>query len=368
METDIAIVKLSADKNVMEDAFRKLWRECFEDPEAYEEFYFHWVYPNNTVYAFGEKGMLHLNPYLCVVGEEERLLHYIVGVGTKHSERRKGIMRNLLIQALQDMYKAGEPFTYLMPADVRYYEPFGFVSISEKKEQVLCGEQHVQTGDSIIYQNYSELLEKFDVQERQKIYEKINPMLSEQYKVYAKHDTAYFELLYQEKSCQGGDVVFCFTESSDSDNLIGFFAYSVNGRKHFVEQSVFAAGFTKDRENEMIAGYENLTGQEVVLERFPFMVRIINVAECMKVFPEALRSYVTDGKQLLVIDEEIPDNNGIYSIQYIDKKIIIEKQSIPHIEQVGDLEDGLVQLSISELTGLLFDAIPSERVYFAEVV
>lgn len=368
METDIAVVKLSADKNAMEDTFRKLWRECFDDPKAYEDFYFKWVYRSNVVYAFGEKGMLHLNPYSCVVGEEERLLHYIVGVGTKHSERRKGIMRNLLKQALQDMYKAGDPFTYLMPADVRYYEPFGFVSISKKKEHALCGKPSLQKEQKIIYRSYPELFEQMDVQQKQLLYKKIDTMLSEQYKVYAEHDADYFELLYREKSCQNGNVIFCFRGSVANDNVLGFFAYSVNGKKSFIEQSVFSAEFSKDRTDKIITGYENLTGQGVMIEHFPFMVRITNVLDCMKLFPEALHSYAGEGKELLIMDDEIPDNNGIYSIKYIDKKIMVEQRSIPHMEQTGDLEKEMVRLSISELTEIVFDAIPPERVYFAEVV
>lgn len=368
MEMDIAVIKLSADKNAMEDTFRKLWRECFGDPKSYEDFYFKWVYRSNTVYAFEEKGMLHLNPYSCVIGNEERLLHYIVGVGTQYSERRKGIMRNLLKQALQDMYKAGEPFTYLMPADVGYYEPFGFVSISEKKEHALCRKQPLQKKKGIIYQNYQELLEQMDVQQRQQIYKKIDAILSEQYKVYAKHDSGYFELLYQEKSCQGGNVVFCFTENADSDNLLGFFAYGMDGTKYFVEQSVFAEELSRDRTDGIMTEYKNLTEHGVLVERFPFMVRITNVMECMKLFPETFHSYAEEGKEILVTDGEIPDNNGIYSIQYVDKEMVVEQKSMPCIEQVGDLEDKAVQFSISELTELLFDAIPSERVYFAEVV
>lgn len=368
METNVAGIKLSADKNAMEDTFRKLWRECFNDPKSYEDFYFKWVYRGNVVYAFEEKGMLHLNPYSCVVGEKERLLHYIVGVGTKHSERRKGIMRNLLTQALQDMHKEGEPFTYLMPADVRYYEPFGFVSISEKKGHTLSGEQSLQREPRIIYRSYPELLEQMDVQQRQLLYKKIDTILSKQYKVYAKHDTDYFELLYQEKSCQGGNVVFCFTENADRDNLLGFFAYGMDGTKYFIEQSVFAAELSKVKADQIMAGYESLTRQGTLVERFPFMVRITNVMECIRLFPEAFHSYAVEGKELLVMDEEIPDNNGIYSVKYVNKEMVVEQQSMPCIEQVGDLEERAVQFSISEITEMLFDAISSERIYFAEII
>ena len=367
MGTDIAIVKLSADKNAMEDIFRKLWEECFDDPKSYEDFYFQWVYPSNVVYAFEKKGMLHLNPYPCVVGNEERLLHYIVGVGTKYSERRKGIMRHLLIQALQDMHKEGEPFTYLMPADVRYYAPFGFVPINEKKEHDLCGEQMLPQKQTVVYKAYTELLAEMEVQEREQLYKKIDSVLSEHYIVYAKHDADYFELLYQEKGCQGGNVVFCFTECADSEHLLGFFAYGMDGAQYFIEQSVFTAEFSKDRAEDIMAGYQNLTGQGTLVEQFPFMVRITNVVECMKLFPDVWHPFVTDGKGLLVIDEEIPDNSGLYFIREEGHERIVELSSVNQMEQDGESK-GIITLSIAELTELLFAKISPERVYFAEIV
>lgn len=364
---DIAVIKLSADKNAMEDIFRKLWRECFNDPAAYEEFYFNWVYSDNTVYAFGERGMLHLNPYSVVMGNEERLLHYIVGVGTKYSERRKGIMRHLLIQALQDMHREGEPFTYLMPADVRYYAPFGFVSVSEKKEHDLCGRQMLPQKQTVVYKTYTELLAEMEVQEREQLYKKIDSILSEHYAIYAKHDADYFELLYQEKSCQGGNVVFCFTERADSEHLLGFFAYGMDGAQCFIEQSVFTAEFSKDRAEDIMTGYQNLTGQGTLVERFPFMVRITNVVECMKLFPDIWHSFATDGKGLLIVDEEIPDNSGLYSIREEAHERIVKLSSVNQMEQDGESKE-IITLSVAELTELLFTKISLERVYFAEVV
>lgn len=138
-ENEETINKISNDKDKKreEESLRRLWRECFRDPLSYEDFYFTHVYRKNTVYTIKGKGMLHLNPYFCMVEGREITLHYIVGVATRESERRKGVMRKLLEQALTDLHGDREPFTYLMPADVRYYQPFDFVSISREQERVL---------------------------------------------------------------------------------------------------------------------------------------------------------------------------------------------------------------------------------------
>ena len=100
------------------DVSRKLWRQCFHDPQYYEDFYFETVWPKNHVYLSEEKGMLHLNPYPNYIHGKTYELHYIVGVATDERYRRQGVMTTLMAQALSDMWDAREPITYLMPADV----------------------------------------------------------------------------------------------------------------------------------------------------------------------------------------------------------------------------------------------------------
>lgn len=70
--------------------------------------------------------MLHLNPYRMWIATQSVMLHYIVAVATALPYRRQGCMRMLLQQAFRWMYQQEEPFTYLMPANTLYYEPFGF--------------------------------------------------------------------------------------------------------------------------------------------------------------------------------------------------------------------------------------------------
>ena len=74
------------------DVSRKLWRQCFHDPQYYEDFYFETVWPKNHVYLSEEKGMLHLNPYPNYIHGKTYELHYIVGVATDERYRRQGVM------------------------------------------------------------------------------------------------------------------------------------------------------------------------------------------------------------------------------------------------------------------------------------
>ena len=328
---DIKKVNTQEDKEREENFLRKLWRECFGDPAKYEDFYFKNVYRNNMVYAIQEKGMLHLNPYRCMVREKEMTLHYIVGVATKESARRQGIMRKLLAQTLEDMYKEEEPFTYLMPADVRYYQPFGFVSISEKQENIIIRQQEVGKNTSvemssknsshsfecyekngegekkIYFTKYNDFLALRETKQ-QEIFQSIHQLLSERYAVFARHDKDYFDLLFEEKRCQGGDVVFCFDGKGE---IKGFFAYGMDEGKMHVEQYLSKDNEIADCLNEYC---DNIVP---VLYQFPFMVRIVHVKTFLSLFTNSFYEFAMEGKRLLITDAVLADNNGIYSFQTI---------------------------------------------------
>lgn len=129
------------DKKENRDAIYTLWQSTFHDLDSFADYYFQWVYSKNQVLVARQGNriisMLHLNPYLWIwqsARQSIRLqLHYIVGVATEEDYRRQGLMRRCMERALQDLAKAGEPFTYLMPAKKEYYEPFQFVTLTEER-------------------------------------------------------------------------------------------------------------------------------------------------------------------------------------------------------------------------------------------
>lgn len=369
-----------------EKFLRNIWRECFGDPAAYENFYFKNVYPKNIVYAIEDKGMLHLNPYLCRINKEERILHYIVGVGTHFSQRRKGLMRRLLKRALDDMYHAGEPFTYLMPADVGYYQPFSFVSISDKEETIwqngkpdnnlvdtaTCENEReqVQKIKDVQFVEYKQLIEQLIVSKRQQLYDKIQNMLEEHHIIYAKHDSDYFKLLVQEKGCQNGEVIFCFQTGIETDNLLGFFAYNMKGNEMYVEQSVFSEDAGPDFIKRFVIDYKRVVEKVTVVEQFPFMTRIVNLEECIRLFDQNFYSYAAQKKRILVTDEILSHNNGIYSFSLENNHVCASRQDIEVVCRENRQEKSLwdLSMSIEELTSLLFCETAQNKVFFAEIV
>lgn len=371
-QEQITVVASPEDKAAGEQGFRRLWRDCFGDSHAYEDFYFAQVYRNNAVYAAGDKGMLHLNPYPVMVDGKEQALFYIVGVATEEASRRQGVMRRLLNRALRDMHDGKIPFTYLMPADIRYYRPFGFVPISGKREKNIDREPE----RSLIeyrYVAYSEIVSgafgsAADGEKNgagQLLFAAAESILKESCRIYAKHDAEYFELLYQEKKCNGGDIVFVFQGEMSPDALCGFFAYCREEEKACVEQAVFRQEFSAEQVEQILSGYGEFPNKIRLTMRFPFMVRITDMESCLRLFPAEAETILM-GKKVRIRDEEIPGNNGIYFMETADGKRLAGRRPIEGSE--GELAPCDSEMAIAEFTRLLFREIHTDKIYFAEVV
>lgn len=187
------------DSKNLEMVFRDMWRSIFDDPQAYEDFYFQTMYPKNRVLAAEIKdeivGMIHLNPYQLYVNGSLHHLHYIVGVATLKSFRRQGIMRQMLVKCMQDMADAGEIFTYLMPANKAYYEPFDFAFIQQFQQVKLSG----ISGESAI----RELKEE----EFSQTANDICAYLENKYQVFTRIDRHYLAQLKKECLAEDGELL-----------------------------------------------------------------------------------------------------------------------------------------------------------------
>ena len=360
----ISILFKEKEKVFAEKELRILWQESFHDSAAYEEFYFHTVYPKNKIYRVENKGMLHLNAYPCMVDGKEMLLHYIVGVATKKEEQRKGIMRRLLTQALVDMYEAGEPFTYLMPADERYYRPFSFVSICKRKERKLTLKE-----ENVFMVSAKEVWQSFSDTELNLLCQKIEEYLQENYAVYAKHDRLYFELLRKEKQCEQGDLIFYFEDTIKAEKIKGFFAYGISEEQIFIEQYVW---FGKKDTKHLICSTQmseekKQLDKPVNMVEFPYMVRIVNVDQLISLCQTRFLPLAKKNIRLWITDEILWKNNAIYKFFVENRKVVVEKQNITKVpeENMWDLH-----MTVEELAKELFvgEWSTDKGIFFAEVV
>lgn len=116
----------------------KLWQECFEDTDTFVKYYFTYKYDkNNTLVMLNNNeviAMNHLNQYTLVINSKKLSVSYIVGVATLHEFRNKGYMRNLMEEAIKEIYDRGQLFSILMPIDSRIYTRFGYEFIQDNLE------------------------------------------------------------------------------------------------------------------------------------------------------------------------------------------------------------------------------------------
>lgn len=349
--------QIQKEKARKEPFLRELWRECFGDPKEYEDFYFSQVYPKNKVYSKKRNGMLHLNPYNCYVRGQNMTLHYIVGVATAKSERRKGIMRNLLEEALTDMYEKKEPFTYLMPADVRYYEPFQFMSISRKRYAYPLKNKGMN--HDIEFLQYEDF-KKLDEKEQEKILFDIHQQLLKKYSVFALHDREYMDLLFSEKNCQNGDVIFCFDKKISAENFLGFFAYAKDGEKNIVEQAVASS----DMEQEICDSY--FCEEFMRIGKFPYMIRVLDAEKFLNLFSDCFLDCARYQKKLFLTDNLFKENIGIYTFTKVENEILIEKHKIDASIPV-EITD--LRMGVDDLVKYVFcDKRHRVKTFFSEVI
>ena len=323
-----------------------MYQKIFEDPEPFAQYYFEEVYATNQVILAEEDnkilGMIHLNPYRIRVGKKTYTLNYIVAVAVWKEYRRRGIMAEMLKKCLNDMHKQRHPFTYLMPADRAYYEPFQFRFVMDWEETMIDNNisyrknitnkcykiVHVASGD---YDIIKDFLEQF----------------MEQYSIYTIPDKAYLSRL--EKESQSGDgsllayyednrLQGVFAESFEEDEVYIRWAYSLQP-EHMLEQ---IKQRYKDKKIYITEG--NLAKGKKVPK---IMARITNLTA----WGEILRGKNDFTFRILVKDPYIKDQDGVFKFQCLNHKISIQRVDSSKA-QAQEWED---EISIDELTQVFFD-------------
>lgn len=263
-----------------------LYEEAFpEDRGAYAAYYYEWKSRDNELLVLTDSvsdilknnrdtnhcdnteetdnyeficAMLHLNPYQMWICTESVILHYIVAVATALPYRRKGCMRRLMMEAFSWLYAKEEPFTYLMPADTAYYEPFGF--------RVIYDQKPVSFPDGI---------------------DEANCWAKEHFDVVTLRDETYLHFLEAEpESCQGDSVDI----HDDSDEKSG------------TSETAYVNTVSTEDSSGTIKNYEDNGWKPQI------MCRIIHLPHLL----ECIRAECSKKIYLLVEDPLITENSGWY--------------------------------------------------------
>ena len=343
-------VSIKDEDKVKKDIY-ELWQESFGDSDEYTDFYFEWKIGKNqvlTIYKeFLENGietsplaaMLHLNPYSLMVKNKEIPANYIVGVATKESERRKGLMNKLLQASMEQMYKEEMPFTYLMPAKESIYLPFDFRIVYEqeawndklrqarikviKEERIdvraaSMDDSEVLRAASIDDENDYKIvvLETYDIERINELASFTNELLANEHDIYAKRRPYYYERLINEMRSASGEVILCY----DKDELIGFASYMAEEAIYITE--FMSYGDSGGIANDIVHGIEedvlkafwkyfsSVTDLDIFKKKqgsqiTAIMVRIINLESFVKMFnSNSPVSLVFDIKDPIIVSNQ----------------------------------------------------------------
>ncbi len=170
-----------------------------EDSLSFVDYYYSEKTRDNQIYVVEEEGkiraMVHLNPYRLYVNGSEKDANYIVAVATQKEYRKRGYMASLLREAVQEMYRAGETFTFLMPASEKIYLPFDFRIVYEQERRFYREEDNMETEFAVADAAEEDCEELAAAADR---------YLREHYQVFAVRDAKYYRRLIKEYGSDGG--------------------------------------------------------------------------------------------------------------------------------------------------------------------
>ena len=311
---------------------RQLYETCFpEDSESFVDYYYNEKCRDNEILVMEDFdqviSMIHLNPFTVSLYGQEARVHYIVAVATDEEYRLHGYMRELMEKVFHDMYEAGEPFTFLTPANPDYYYSCGF----EYWENQI----HLEQDQNTIW-NGRQRLDSATESDCAQMAEYSNETLKKQFDLFVKKDEAYYRRLIKEQECDGGHlIVIRERETSDvsqPESIGGIFCLN-KGLGLYIREPVMEHSCTERIQPVM-------------------MGRILNIEQ----FCAMVKSKEKISLEVRVRDTMIPENSGCYRIEIDEHGGQARKVCGIEPEQSMD---------IAELGQFFFDKM---RIYINEVV
>ena len=294
---------------------KELYKQAFnEDSESFVDYYYSEKTKDNKILVVKEDNkiaaMAQLNPYRFKVFDEEYIIDYIVAVATDIKHRRKGLMRSIIHKFLNDMYKENKPFTFLLPADRAYYEPFDFVFVNnfEKTEFNEKGKRLEETA-------YTEA-------DKRELIGFINNTLSRRYDMYCIRDEENFERYLAELKSEKGYIKLY----KDADKIAAYKAYW---------------GIKKTEQRDFICNeaYADISDTK----KEAYMFRIVDLKEFMRHI--RLKEDGEKTFKIRVKDPIISENNGCFDWT-VGSETSVLKETNP--------DAFATEFHIAELTSWLF--------------
>ena len=339
---------------------RQLWEEIFcEDTKEFLDYYYFIKARSNEIYVVEEDGricsMLHLNPYVMRIEEEEFPSDYIVAVATREAYRGRGYMGELLRRTMKEMHGRGVPFTFLMPAAEAIYTPYDFRFIYRQETGM------VETGGRPEEPDHDVTSMDARLWDADALSAFFTQNFSGRWQVCTKRDEEYFRTMILEQQSERGGVRIL----KKGERMIGTFAYAeedgleirepliLPGCEEVFESAVRRlASFGDDAVK--VYGY---SGGVQRAQRPLIMARILSLPTLLGAMK--VPSGLAVDCSFAVIDPLIRQNSRIWRVQSLcgEEKI-----------SVRESEDSEGVIPIAELTELLFGVRTVEEIRGAEHV
>lgn len=317
---------------------RKLWEEIFtEDDQSFLDYYYHVKTSENSIYVIENEekitvSMLQLNPYTVCFGDKEELLHYIIAVATRKEYRGRGFMTRLLETSAADMYRSGEPFTFLMPAAEEIYYPHGFRFVYRQSRIEGVIKEWFPDEDE-------QLKVRFAVEEDCPALAALaEKMLKEYPMIRTVRTEMYYRTLLREQKSEMGEILLVEKEK----RICGFVIYNLEDGKAQLREPLFMreedwdhmvaflmknsifhlqiAGVLPEEKIWMTKKLKEMEEKEIPI----IMARIIH----LKNFLESIRAKKNFHVRISVKDEMIPENTGCWDITGIKgEKLTARKEN-----------------------------------------
>ncbi|CEH33160.1 GNAT family N-acetyltransferase [Romboutsia lituseburensis] len=335
---------------------KNIWNYCFNDGESFVEYYFKDKYKRHNTIVVEDEGevvsSLQLNQYKINLNNKIYNTSYVVGVSTLPQVRGRGYMKNIMKFMLKELYRKNQLVSILMPIDYRLYRKYGYEHCYDQIEY------NINIEDLSSYKINGKLYKanRYNINELVDISKDFLKDVNGN----VERDDKFYQSLLEEIKSENGHIYI-----HENDGSEGYIIYFLDGETMFVREIYYK---NMDSLKSMLKFIYNHNTQckkvkisapindkiKFVLDNprtcdikiKPFMMgRIIN----LKAYLESLtiKSNIEGSLNILVKDNYIENNNGVFKIQIKNNRLFVEKVNEKHT----------VSFNINTLTQLAFSYI-----------
>ena len=345
----------------LKEQTRQLWKQCFDDSEAFIDLYFGRRYSDAINHVRQVDGQvvaaLQAVPYDMTFGAGYVVpVAYVSGACTHPDHRCRGEMHRLLAETHRSLYAQGKWFSTLIPANeglFGYYARSGYAACFHRTvENVVInrGDTPVDNSERILEISSIELLKSFD--------EPVGYFINEQLlqrPCCIQHTVDDLQVVCHDIWLDGG----CCLRIERERTLVGLaFCVPLEDAVWKVKELVLAEGVDCIAALRQIARHCGASRLTAGLPPCPTrqqkigMARVLRVGEALHryacLYPSCRRTLQVTG------DVDIPENNGYYRLQEGDCHCGFEASATYEVLTISELTAWLLE-GLSPTMSLMLD-------------